>query len=177
MMLGLGHDVVDVEAFAAQQAQPGSRLRRLFSVRELRQAAAGAQARHDSEAMHLAAKWAGKEATLKAWCEALGDRPYPYTLDDFPWSGVEVLDDSRGRPHLALRADVAAALRDSLGLVESGSSAYSTVAGVSGDGRTASVSSGEASAVSRASGPSVAWHVSLSHDGPIASAVVMLETV
>ena len=37
-VLGLGHDVVDVSAFAEQLAEPGSRMRGLFSVREVRQA-------------------------------------------------------------------------------------------------------------------------------------------
>ena len=197
MILGLGHDVVDVEAFAEQLARPGSRMSRLFSVRELRQAAACARAGRDGEATHLAAKWAGKEAALKAWCEALGNRPYPYTLDDFPWAGLEVLDDSRGRPHLALRDDVAAALRASLGLTPpaphaargvtppvcvsaagAGSSAkacsYAEVGSLGGTppAVTSFVDAGAPEVFS-----SLAWHVSLSHDGPVASSVVILETV
>ena len=35
-MLGLGHDVVDVGAFGEQLGLPGSRMRGLFSARELR---------------------------------------------------------------------------------------------------------------------------------------------
>lgn len=38
-MLGLGHDVVDVPAFAEQLGEPGSRMRNLFSMRELWQTA------------------------------------------------------------------------------------------------------------------------------------------
>lgn len=144
-MLGLGHDVVDVPSFAEQLAEPGSRMRRLFSTRELRQAAASAQAKHDGEAVHLAAKWAGKEATLKAWCDALSSCapsvPLPYTLDDWPWAGVEILDDSRGVPHVVLQAAVGERLAAGLG--------------VAGEGEPH-------------------WHVSLSHDGPVASAVVAL---
>ena len=82
---GLGHDVVDVAAFAEQLAEPGSRMRALFSVREVRQASDRARQKNDGEAVHLAAKWAGKEAFLKAWCDYLGDAPYPFTLDNFPW--------------------------------------------------------------------------------------------
>ncbi|PLS31961.1 4-phosphopantetheinyl transferase [Bifidobacterium margollesii] len=151
-ILGLGHDVVDVAAFSEQLAEPGSRMRRLFSPRELRQASMRAQIKHDGEAVHLAARWAGKEAVLKAWCEALGDVPNPYTLDDFPWQGIEILDDSRGRPHVALRSDVNDRLAESLG----------------------SRSSGAPSSGSRLSGEPI-WHISLSHDGPVASAVVLLE--
>ena len=63
---GLGHDVVDVAAFAEQLSEPGSRMRSLFSVREVRQAADRARLKNDDEAVHLSAKWAGKEAFLKA---------------------------------------------------------------------------------------------------------------
>lgn len=99
---GLGHDVVDVAAFAEQLAGPGSRMRALFSVREVRQASDRARQKNDGEAVHLAAKWAGKEAFLKAWCDYLGDAPYPFTLDNFPWPEIEILDDSRGVPHVSL---------------------------------------------------------------------------
>mgnify|MGYP000880353428 CR=1 FL=1 len=102
-MLGLGHDVVDVPAFAEQLGEPGSRMRNLFSMRELWQTAQRVQVKRDGEAVHLAARWAGKEAFLKAWCEAIsrranadGDIAYPYTLDDFPWARIEILDDSHG---------------------------------------------------------------------------------
>ena len=105
-VLGLGHDVVDVSAFAEQLAEPGSRMRGLFSVREVRQAGERARRKNDDESTHLAAKWAGKEAVLKAWCDALGDMPNPYTIENFPWSGIEIVDDSRGRPCVALRPDV-----------------------------------------------------------------------
>ncbi|MDF7640599.1 holo-ACP synthase [Bifidobacterium sp. ESL0784] len=138
-MLGLGHDVVDIAAFAEQLDEPGSRGRLLFSARELKQAAMRAKTKHDDEAAHLAVRWAGKEAVLKAWCEALGDRPNPYTLDDFPWTQVEVLDDSRSRPRVVLGDACEAKLQASLDSVHS-----------------------------------LRWHVSLSHDGPIASAVVLL---
>lgn len=104
-MLGLGHDVVDVPAFAEQLGEPGSRMRNLFSMRELWQTAQRVQVKRDGEAVHLAARWAGKEAFLKAWCEAIsrranadGDIAYPYTLDDFPWARIEILDDSHGVP-------------------------------------------------------------------------------
>ncbi|NEG96313.1 4'-phosphopantetheinyl transferase superfamily protein [Bifidobacterium sp. SMB2] len=141
-VLGLGHDVVDIAAFAEQLAEPGSRMRALFSSRELRQAALRARVKHDDESAHLAVRWAGKEAVLKAWSEALGSRPNPYTLDDFPWSGIEILDDSRGRPSVTLRAGVERTLHESLADVPSA--------------------------------VCLAWHISLSHDGPVASAVALL---
>ena len=83
MMLGLGHDVVDVGAFAEQLEMPGTRMTRLFSARECRQASLRASIKHDGEALHLAAKWAAKESVVKAWCEALvgrGITERPYTV-------------------------------------------------------------------------------------------------
>lgn len=158
---GLGHDVVDVAAFGEQLGVPGSRMRDLFSVREVRQASARAALKNDGEAVHLAAKWAGKEAALKAWCEAVGDGPMPYAIDGVPWAGIEILDDSHGRPHVLLRADVERALRESVPQLLGGgaSRAFPRPDGVAEGGPAA-----------------VRWHVSLTHDGPVASAVVLLES-
>jgi holo-[acyl-carrier protein] synthase len=135
---GLGHDVVDVASFAGQLAESGSHMRALFSVREMRQAVERAKRKNDAEATHLAAKWAGKEAFLKAWCDSLGGAPYPFTLDDFPWRDIEILDDSRGVPQVMLGGSAASAF-------------HSDRAGETPD-----------------------VHISLSHDGPIASAVVII---
>lgn len=150
-ILGLGHDVVDVDAFAGQLNAPGDGMRRLFSARELRQAVMRGCAKNDGETVHLAARWAGKEAVLKAWCEALGDRPAPYTLDDFPWASIEILDDSHGRPQVVMPDAVRAVLESSVLSLDG-------VGG--GPGRR----------------HALIWHISLSHDGPIASAVAMLES-
>lgn len=203
LILGLGHDVVDIAAFSEQLAEPGSRMRRLFSPRELRQSAMRARIKHDDESAHLAARWAGKEAVLKAWSEALADRPNPYTLDDFPWSGIEILDDSRGRPSVTLRDDVERTLRESLGIVVESASergCVETSADADADaGEAPDGTHGQASAAPHdvrvqvrdtgsaeiarpahmnphgcGDGPRLVWHVSLSHDGPVASAVILL---
>ncbi|PJM73592.1 4-phosphopantetheinyl transferase [Bifidobacterium primatium] len=165
-VLGLGHDVVDIAAFAEQLAEPGSRMRALFSSRELRQAALRARVKHDDESAHLAVRWAGKEAVLKAWSEALESRPNPYTLDDFPWSGIEILDDSRGRPSVTLRADVDRTLHGSLA---DDSTALSSAPSLAARPVSSSAAQPVSSSYSR-----LAWHVSLSHDGPVASAVILL---
>ena len=175
---GLGHDVVDVAAFAAQLAEPGTRMRSLFSVRELRQASERARVKNDGEAVHLAAKWAGKEAFLKAWCEALGEKPYPFTLDDFPWREVEILDDSRGVPHVMLSGRAMREFRDSLA-VDGPSAGSSLTPRISDGGPAGRYTDGSGaqhlptdSADCVGSIPVI--HISLSHDGPIASAVVMI---
>ena len=145
-VLGIGHDVVDVHAFHEQFTMPGTRIKQLFSVREQRQAQMRAAIKHDSESAHFAARWAGKEAVIKAWCEALSSTTHadnrPYSLDTVPWSSIEILGDSTGCPHIALSAQVGRDLRESLRLP---------------------------------SERNVRWHVALSHDGGIASAVVLLE--
>ncbi|KAB7788219.1 holo-ACP synthase [Bifidobacterium cebidarum] len=169
---GLGHDVVDVAAFAEQLAEPGSHMRSLFSVRELRQAAERARLKNDGEAVHLAAKWAGKEAFLKAWCEALGERSYPFTLDNFPWREVEVLDDSRGVPHVMLSGVVARAFRELT--VDCGGSSRDDVRNPKSDyANDGDIVSNSVSQTDYA-GSIPVIHISLSHDGPIASAVVAL---
>lgn len=165
-VLGLGHDVVALDGFARQLADPDGGMRRLFSARELRQCALRGRIKADGEAVHLAARWAGKEAVIKAWCEALGEcdgsssgsgsssssgpsgSSLPYTLDTTPWGSIEILDDAHGIPHVVFDDDVAASLSDSLR-----SSGCCGSHSVAADWR---------------------WHISLSHDGPVASAVAIL---
>jgi holo-[acyl-carrier protein] synthase len=176
-VIGLGHDVVDVASFSRQLTEPASRFLNLFSERERRQAALRARAKHDDEALHLAGKWAGKEAVLKAWCEALGENPNPYTLDDFPWAKVEILGDGRSRPHVVLGSSCEAVLRSSLRQADpngaTGVEEESFVAHSVGGSESAAVD------VDRdcESNGSLCWHISLSHDGPVASAVAMLTRV
>lgn len=151
MIAGLGHDVVCVQQFA-QQMRDTTGWRKLFSTRELRQCALRAEVKNDDESLHVAARWAGKEAVIKAWSEALSacGGEYPYTLDNTPWNEIEIIDDSHGCPSVQLSASVEEKLTKSLVKF----SAKDSV---------------------------VRWHVSLTHDGcladgtAIASAVVILE--
>lgn len=115
MIAGLGHDVVNVAQFA-EQMRDSDGWRKLFSVRELRQCSLLAEAKHDDEALHIAARWAGKEAVIKAWCEALADcnTDYPYTLDNMPWPEIEILDDSHGCPRVELAQEVQNKLYESV---------------------------------------------------------------
>lgn len=156
MIAGIGHDLVNVAQFA-QQMHDGDGWRALFSQRELRQCAMRAHSKNDAEAMHIAARWAGKEAVIKSWCEALssfGDAKYPYTLDNTPWASIEILDDSYGCPSVHLDDAVNEKLMQSLVTVPM---------------------------INAQNGFSIRWHVSLSHDGlledasAIASAFVILE--
>ena len=154
---GLDHDVVALDVFAEQLAEPDGGMRRLFSPRELRQSALRGRLKADGDAVHLAARWAGKEAVIKAWCEALGETcPLPYTVDNVPWARIEILDDARGVPHVVLADDDARALSEAL-------------RGVQRDVPTASDAGAQPG-----EGARWRWHISLSHDGPVASAVAIL---
>lgn len=154
---GMGHDVVDCAEFREQLQLPGSRFEKLFSRREIAQCRMRAQQvgvhgmnEQDAAALdinpqeiayaqHLAARWAGKEAFLKAWSHALAPSTHmPYTIDNFPWSSIEIMQDSVHRPAVVVSDDVERTLADTLG-----------------------------------SAPRI--HISLSHDGGIASAVVIVE--
>ena len=68
---GVGVDVVGVTAFAAQLDEPGTRFARVFTPGE-RRTARGRGRSASQEAQSLAARWAAKEAVLKAAGTGLG---------------------------------------------------------------------------------------------------------
>ncbi len=143
MILGVGTDVVDIESFASQLNEPGSRFTDVFTGREQRTAKARAVAHTQpgaspEVAAHLAARWAAKESFIKAWSAALLGQPPVISEADLVWSEIEVIQDKWGRPSLALHGGVTRAVKESVG--------------------------------------DVRCHLSLTHDGPVASAVVVLES-
>lgn len=156
---GVGVDIVDLGAFAASLAEPGTRFTGAFSATERRQCRERAEARgavtgaalssssrsgsdaeaHDDPlARHLAGRWAVKEAVVKAWSAALYGSPPPIPPDLLRWSEIETVCDAWGRPSVRLGGEVAR-----------------QVAATVGEG--------------------VRWNVSLSHDGGSAVAFVVLE--
>jgi len=122
--LGVGIDVVDVGGFAEQLADAASGfVAGTFTPREQRDAM--------GEAHRLAARFAAKEAFVKAWSGArLG---LPPALPRVDLREIEVTHDPHGRPALRLHGTVRAAVGE------------------------------------------VAAHLSLSHDGPVATAIVVLD--
>jgi len=133
-VLGTGIDVVDVAAFRAQLADPASGFAdATFTAAERRDAERPA----GDPAERLAARFAAKEALVKAWAGARVGRPPAVAAVDA--REIEVRLDPWGRPSLHLHGAVRDALRE-----------------LGGDDR-----------------PPVA-HVSLSHDGGVATAVVVL---
>lgn len=145
---GVGVDTVDVGAFAASLAEPGTRFAGAFSATERRQCRERAAARGASGggagggdadlARHLAGRWAVKEAVVKAWSAALYGSPPPIPPDLLRWSEIETVCDAWGRPSVRLGGEVA----------------RQVAATVGEDAR---------------------WHVSLSHDGEAAVAFAVLE--
>jgi holo-[acyl-carrier protein] synthase len=120
----LGVDLVDVPAFAEQLRDPASGfVDGTFTAGEQRAA--------KGDARRLAARFAAKEAFIKAWSGSR--RGQPPLLAQIEMRHIEVVDDGYGRPGLRLHGPVA-----------------------------------------DAAGP-VVTHLSLSHDGHAAIAVVILE--
>ncbi|MFT4036361.1 MAG: holo-ACP synthase [Patulibacter sp.] len=137
-VLGLGIDVVDIAAFGEQLADPASGfVAGTFTAAECAAAAAGAGA----DATHLAARFAVKEAFVKAWSSArIGQQPALATpmLD---LRDIELGADAHGRPVLYLHGAVREAVAS---LLDSAPTPANLL-------------------------------VSLSHDGPVATAVVLLQ--
>lgn len=132
MILGTGIDVVDCARFAELLREPGTAFEaRTFTVAE--RALSHARPSGVPE-MHLAARYAAKEATLKALSQSLAPSPLPRALADL--TEIEVVCDDDHRPSLALRGRMRALAED---------------AGVT------------------------RLHLSMSHDGGIATAIVIAE--
>lgn len=135
MIAGVGLDVVDVGAFAALLNEPGTIFaERTFTPAERRAAATRAAAGSLRPEMHLAARYAAKEAAIKALSQALAPAPLPKALADL--REIEVVTDADGRPSLVLAGRVQALA---------------------------------------AQGGVRALHVSLSHEGGLATAMVVAE--
>ncbi len=94
--LAIGVDVVDVGRISRLAAEHEARLDAVFTRREL--AYCAGKRRRDE---HLAARFAGKEAVLKAFSTGLARR--------MRWTEVEIVNDRRGRPEVHLHGEVAAA--------------------------------------------------------------------
>lgn len=132
-VLGVGIDVVDVVGFRTQLADSASGfVEATFTPGERRDAERPAGDR----AERLAARFAAKEAFVKAWSGARYGRPPAVATVDLRY--VEVVLDGWGRPGLRLHG----AVRDA-------------VAALAGAGR-------------------VDFQLSLSHDGGVATAIVVL---
>lgn len=128
-IVGVGIDVVSIPDFAEQVDRPGTVYAETFTPGERRDAAD----KSSLAARHLAARWAAKEAVIKAWSGSrFAQRP---ALPEGIHRDIEVITDMWGRPKVRLTGAIAEHLAD------------------------------------------VAIHVSLTHEGDVAAAVAVLETL
>lgn len=65
------------------------------------------------EARHLAARWAAKEAFVKAWSAALHGSPP--VMGHVAWHEIEIVSDPWHRPAIALHGEAARAFAESVG--------------------------------------------------------------
>ena len=101
MIIGIGTDIVDVTRFQRHVDEPDSALlRRLFTDQER----AYCNARKSGAAACFAARFAAKEAFLKALGTGL--------RDGISWHDMEVINDGLGKPDLRLCARVEELFRE-----------------------------------------------------------------
>lgn len=121
---GAGLDLVDAAMLADQLGVPGTVFaERAFTARERRESRRRCRDTGSAEAEHLAARWAAKEAFVKAWSQAvalgaraMGEPGGPLIApEDLDWRQIEMVTDRWGRPSLLLSGQVAQAVEDSLG--------------------------------------------------------------
>ena len=106
--VGVGVDVVGISAFAEQLEEPGTRFARVFTSGERRAARAGS----GSEAESLAARWAAKEAVVKAWSSTCFGSPEVIDPAYVELREIEVRTDAWGRPAIRLHGEIARSMAD-----------------------------------------------------------------
>jgi holo-[acyl-carrier protein] synthase len=104
----VGVDVVGITAFAEQLEQPGTRFAPSFTPGERR----AAKASGGSEAQSLAARWAAKEAVIKAWSSTCFGHPEVIEPASVDLREIAVRTDAWGRPAIRLHGAIARAMSD-----------------------------------------------------------------
>ena len=100
-IVGVGIDVVFIPDFADQVDQPGTVFAETFTPGERRDAA---------DKSSLAARWAAKEAVIKAWSGSrFAQRP---VLPEGIHRDIEVITDMWGRPKVRLTGAISEHLAD-----------------------------------------------------------------
>ena len=116
-VLGLGLDLVEVEGFHEQLRRAGTSFGEgTFTPGEIAAAMESGNPASVAFARHLAARFAAKEAFVKAW--SMGRAGREPAMPSVRWREIEVVGDSWGRPRLVLAGETERRLRDTLGEVE-----------------------------------------------------------
>lgn len=100
---GVGIDVVAISAFAEQLEQPGTRFAQSFTPGERRASRVG----EGGEAQSLAARWAAKEAVVKAWSSTCFGHPEVIDPSSVDLREIEVRTDAWRRPSVRLHGAIA----------------------------------------------------------------------
>jgi holo-[acyl-carrier protein] synthase len=109
----VGVDVVGISAFAEQLDEPGTRFARAFTPGERRAARAGHRGEAAQlEAQSLAARWAAKEAVIKAWSSTCFGHPEVIDPTHVDLREIEVRTDAWGRPSIRLHGAIARAMSE-----------------------------------------------------------------
>lgn len=98
---GVGFDLVSISGFAEQLARPGTTMLANFTPGERRDCAT----KSSDSARHYAARWAAKEAVVKAWSVSRYSRPR--LISTVKYDEIEVVTDMEGRPSIRLSGEVA----------------------------------------------------------------------
>jgi holo-[acyl-carrier protein] synthase len=110
MLIGLGIDLAEVSFWRQALADPATAVvEKTFTTAER----AYALSSHGDPAQHLAARFAAKEACIKAMGAARS--PHPPLLANLDLRCIEVIRDAHGRPSLSLRG-AARVLAEALGV-------------------------------------------------------------
>lgn len=100
-VVGVGVDLVHVPSFADQLERPGTGFAAAFLPGER----SDAQSHPSDVARHFAARWAAKEAVIKAWSASIfGEAP---VMDEHVHHLIELVSDAWGRPRIRLHGEVA----------------------------------------------------------------------
>lgn len=101
-IVGVGVDLVHVPTFADQLDQPGTTFVAAFLPGERSDVRS-----HPSSdaARHFAARWAAKEAVIKAWSASMHGEPP--VMGEHVHHLIELVSDAWGRPRIRLHGEVA----------------------------------------------------------------------
>ncbi|NLI04386.1 MAG: holo-ACP synthase [Actinomycetaceae bacterium] len=156
----MGIDLVYIPDFLAQFEQAGTRFAQAFSAYEQRTARRRAGQTGQAPEYHLAARWAAKEAFIKAWSGTLIGQSPVISEEKVNMAEIEVRHDAYGRPYLQLHGEIARIFGQS-------ADGYSMVI----DSQGASNTEDEPSKHATRSGQ---LSLSISHDGDYATAIVVI---
>lgn len=105
-VLGVGVDLVHIPSFEDQMQRPGTGFDAVFTPGER----SDVRSKGSPLARHFAARWAAKEAVIKAWSSSVwGEAP---VTKDSVFHLIEVVTDAWGRPRIKLHGEVAKRLPD-----------------------------------------------------------------